>query len=287
MTSSEIHNLPDDFQVSTDDILIYFYANNKSSVKNKVVFTKNMFCLLQHGVKEVQTPAGKETVLNHEMLMLTSGSVLMSETLADNGKYEAILIFFGNKTLFDFCARQGLTAHKKTNQKTVIKLVRDEFLNHYCDSLKLLHQEHHIQMDELKVQEILAYIQSKYPEKFRQFISQAFTDTADIKLKQVVDLHANKGLSITELAFLSHMSVSTFKRHFSDIYHMPPHKYIMQIKMEQAKALLSMHKRPSDIYSELGYENLPAFSTEFKKQFGLSPKQFQDGLIKKAIELEA
>ena len=38
-----------------------------------------------------------------------------------------------------------------------------------------------------------------------------------------------------------------------------------------------MQKRPSEIYADLGYENLSAFSTEFKKHFGMPPKQFQIG----------
>jgi AraC-like DNA-binding protein len=46
----------------------------------------------------------------------------------------------------------------------------------------------------------------------------------------------------------------------------------MQRRMERAKAMLNDRKlRPSEIYLDLGYESLAAFSTEFKKHFGVAP----------------
>ena len=46
--------------------------------------------------------------------------------------------------------------------------------------------------------------------------------------------------------------------------------------MARAALLLKQSKRPSEIYFDLGYENLSAFSNEFKKHFGVSPKNYAD-----------
>jgi len=272
--NNSLFKLPDDFGIGSHDSLIYFYSNDKSSTKNKVVFTKNMFCLLQQGLKEVQTATGKQKVTDQELLMMTSGSVLMSESLAEQNTYEAILVFFGNDTLADFCNAHQLTIAKKESNTPVLKVQRDEFLNHYCQSLQLLRRQNNTAMNELKVQELLGYISSTYPEVFQQLVSNALAGKTDIKLKQVVELNLDKGLTVEELAFLCDMSLSTFKRHFVSQYNMPPQKYFIQVKMEKAKKSLALQKHPSEIYSELGYENLSAFSHEFKKYFGVSPKQF-------------
>jgi AraC-like DNA-binding protein len=276
--TSDLLSLPDDFFIGSDDTLICFYSNNKSSVKNKVVFTKNMFCLLQHGVKLVQTAWGEETITNKDLLILTSGSALMSESVAEDDNYEAILIFFGNDTLSDFYAKHPFKSSTKPQKKSILKVTRDEFLNNFCQSLQLLRSDNNKSIDDLKVQEILGYISAKYPDTFQLLVSQALRDKSTIKLKQVVDFNLNKGMSIEELSFLCDMSVSTFKRHFAAIYNMPPQRYFTQLKMEQAKRFLSLQKKPTEIYSELGYENLSAFSSEFKKHFGLSPKQFQNNI---------
>jgi AraC family transcriptional regulator, exoenzyme S synthesis regulatory protein ExsA len=282
----DFFTLPEDFGIAPRDTSIYFYSNTSSSVKNKVVFTKNMLCMVHAGVKEVQTAEGKEVITNQEVLLLSSGSTLMSESVAEDSKYEAILVFFSNEVLVDFCKGAALQ-NSSSPVKKIYKIQKDPFLNNFCQSLQFLRAQGHSEMDELKTREILQYISLMHPEMFRAFMQQALTAKADIKLKQVVELNINKGLSIEELAFLCNMSVSTFKRHFSAIYKMSPQKYFTQLKMDQARLLLSLRKRPSEIYLELGYSNLSAFSSEFKKFFGQPPTQFQDqvDLIEKAVEL--
>lgn len=49
----------------------------------------------------------------------------------------------------------------------------------------------------------------------------------------------------------------------------------MNHRMEKAKQLLQKHKKPSEIYLDLGYENLSSFSLEFKKIYGVSPSKFE------------
>jgi AraC-like DNA-binding protein len=45
--------------------------------------------------------------------------------------------------------------------------------------------------------------------------------------------------------------------------------------MDRARAMLAAQQRPSDIYEELGYEHLAAFSNEFKKHTGITPGHFR------------
>src|SRR5690349_3246464 len=123
--NDSLFTLPDDFGIGLNDCLIYFYFNNRSSVNNKVVFTKNMICLLQQGKKEVYSTEGRTGITSDEVLLLAGGSVLMSETVAENYAYEAILIFFGNQTLADFCARHSFTLPQKTSGKAIQKISRD------------------------------------------------------------------------------------------------------------------------------------------------------------------
>ncbi|AWH85859.1 hypothetical protein HYN59_12430 [Flavobacterium album] len=284
--SSEIYTLPEDFNIGSADTMIYFYTNDRPSVKNKVVFTKNMLCLLQHGEKEVHNAAGKEIITNNEVLLLTAGSTLMTER-TPIGKYEAILIFFGNQTLTDFCVKNKVAITEKAPSASIFKFSQDAFLKNFCRSLQLLKEQGNNSMYAFKVQEILGYISTSFPNVFNHFVARALSVNHGVKIKQIVEMNLHKGLTIEELAFLCNMSVSTFKRHFFSLYNMPPQKYFLQQKMVHAKVLLSLGKRPSEIYTELGYENLSAFSNEFKKHFGISPKQFQseNGREAKVFEL--
>src|SRR5690606_31502312 len=90
----------------------------------------------------------------------------------------------------------------------------------------------------------------------------------------VVNNNLNKNLTVSQLAFLCNMSVSTFKRTFEKIFGMPPKKYFREYKLNRSMIMLKEGKRPTEIYFELGYESLSAFSSEFKKHFGVSPKVY-------------
>jgi AraC family transcriptional regulator, exoenzyme S synthesis regulatory protein ExsA len=286
MMNSELFKLPEGFGIGESDTLVYFYSNNVSSVKNRVVFTKNMFCFLQHGIKEVQSVGGKEVITNDDVLMLTCGSTLMSESVSKNGKYEAILLFFGNKTLTNFCVKHGVQVKQRATPTSIVKTSSDDFIKNYCQSLQLLSSQQDPQMEAVKVEEVLLYMLKKHSDTFHQFVAGALSDNGDIKLKEIVESNLDSGLSVEELAFLCNMSLSTFKRHFAEMYHTSPQKYFTHIKMEKAKRLLLLNHKPSAIYSALGYEHLAAFSNEFKKHVGQSPRLFQNtnGRTEKIVE---
>jgi AraC-like DNA-binding protein len=128
----------------------------------------------------------------------------------------------------------------------------------------------------LKIEELFVYLSMKYRSPtFCSFVRNALHAVGENKLRDVVEMNMTKGLSIDELAFLCNMSISTFKRHFEKTFKCSPKKYFTDKRMEKAKQMLLLEKRPSDIYLDLRYQNLSSFSTEFKKHFGVSPKQFQ------------
>jgi len=280
----DIYRLPAFFDAGeTSDIYFHFYATDLSSIKNKVCFSKNVLCLLQQGQKEVYGPMGSVTIDNRHMLLLTAGSVLMSESTMENDQFKSILIFFSDKFLVDFCTRHRVNTGKGKNTTGILTLEKDRFMFNFQASLELLEA---MPSDErllsVKLEEVLLYLLQRFPDTISSFLHEALLLQPLLKLKQVVLHNIDKNLTVEEVAFLCNMSMSTFKRHFAEVFNTSPGKYFSAHKMKTAQSMLKVGKRPSDIYLQLGYENLPAFSTEFKKHFGVSPSQYQ-----KEIELPA
>ena len=284
-----VFNLPDFLSRGQHtDTYLHFYKASKSSIKNKVVFSQNLICILLEGSKEIFNQVSHAKIDPGKLFLLAAGSALMSDGVATNGRYESILIFFSNDFLMDFCLRHHIQIPEKKEDPALITLNKDGFLFNYEKSLTLLEQardEHNLQ--KIKIEELLLYLHQKYPSQINSFITQAFQSNQGSKIKQVVSANIEKGLAIDELAFLCNMSVSTFKRHFSEIFQTSPKKYFIQHKMEKAKKLLQLNKRTSDIYFELGYSNLSSFSSEFKKHFGVSPKKFHAAFEPKAKVFES
>lgn len=85
----------------------------------------------------------------------------------------------------------------------------------------------------------------------------------------------DKTFNFEELAKHSGFSYSYFKKVFISKYGVPPVKYITELKINYACELLSIDKyKISEIAELCGYENVYYFSNVFKKNKGLSPKNY-------------
>lgn len=207
----------------------------------------------------------------------------MSEKTADkNGSYKSILISFDNKVLSDFFSRHsGLLERKATQSQDepFLLFTKDAFLDGFVASLgQLLRADKPMseRMQQIKLDELLLYLGETYSgqlEKLRNICQEA---DDEILIRQAVSASIDHPVTVEELAFLCHTSLSTFKRRFTKIYGTSPNKWLLEKRMQKAALLLKQgdHKA-NEIYYELGYENLSSFIQSFKLVHGVTPKQYQ------------
>ncbi len=85
-----------------------------------------------------------------------------------------------------------------------------------------------------------------------------------------------KEINIEEYAISRHMSVSWFIRNFKNITKLTPLQYIIYLRINSAKALLSTTDYPvSQIANIVGFDNALYFSRLFHKHTGVSPMKFR------------
>jgi len=79
-------------------------------------------------------------------------------------------------------------------------------------------------------------------------------------------------VEMKQFAYLTGRSLATFKRDFEKIFHRSPGRWLHQKRLAQADYLIrEKGKKPSDVYLEVGFEDLSHFSFAFKKEFGKAP----------------
>jgi AraC family transcriptional regulator len=79
-----------------------------------------------------------------------------------------------------------------------------------------------------------------------------------------------------ELAALCGMSESHFTREFHRAVGLPPHRYILKLRLERASAALrESDARIIDIAHDCGFSSASHFSRAFSAQFGIAPAQFR------------
>lgn len=123
---------------------------------------------------------------------------------------------------------------------------------------------------------MLLYLALRYPGQLPQLRSLGQAANKDVLVRQAVTSHIGQPVAVEELAFLCHMSLSTFKRRFAGLYGTSPSRWLLERRMEKAAALLRQANRSvREVCDELGYEHPSSFSQSFKQFYGVTPKQYQ------------
>jgi AraC-like DNA-binding protein len=274
----DVYNLPHDLlpegSPAPADIYLSSYASQQPSVKNKLMLHWNMLNLLLDGRKTIVQASGAVTVYQDEILLMAAGNCLTSELLSEAGQFRSILLYFSNPVLEDFYVRHAARLRQPTASagSALVTFAKDDFIRNYIESLRLLlaaPTPPSPEIGRLKLEELLLYLLHTAPAGLRTFRLHPRTSPPELMLRQV-----------EELAFLCHMSVSTFQRKFAAIYGQSPQKWLLHQRMQHAATLLHhQHQQPSDVYQQVGYESHSSFSEAFRKTFGVSPTAFKQQLV--------
>lgn len=264
--------LPDDVLTSNEDssdpVIIRQYQTDLSSQRNRLHLNCLMVNFLIKGRKTVLVPEQTVEVSAGELVFLTPGAMLTSEILTDQSEFQSLLLYIDVQLL--------LEVQESTNSRRSIRcqlFQTDEFLNHFLSSLHLLMRKPEQLTNALKrakASELLSYLAALYPEQINA-LSVKTNDQLAQRLKQIVSTHASSSVSVEELAFLSHMSLSTFKRAFRKHFGSSPGKWLMHYRLEQSHSQLSQGKSPSEVWQNAGYQDHSSFSKAFRRTFGYSP----------------
>lgn len=271
--------LPEELVLNSSlSISVFNYESRKEISKQQILLKKHTFSFLQEGTKEVFFDNSTYEIDNTQFLLMKSGHCLMTEKLSNDVKYyKSILFFFSTEDVFNFLRKFELNTSKSVQNYSTYSFGYDTFIKRFVDSLvdisKLtisLQQK----LLKTKFEEIMLYLMDA---KGVDFLYSLISNTNDNqKFIQTIESNRLNKLTIKELSFLSNMSVSTFKREFEKHYNSTPSKWFQDKRLEHSAFLLKNEsKRASDIYQEIGYENLSNFIQAFKAKFGVTPKQYQ------------
>ncbi|MEK3915110.1 response regulator [Paenibacillus sp. FSL H7-0331] len=89
--------------------------------------------------------------------------------------------------------------------------------------------------------------------------------------------YMDKELSLQSVADYVRLSPSYVSQIFKEAMGASFVQYLIQIRMEQSKCLLSNpHSKTYEVAEAVGYEDYPHFTKTFKKYYGISPREFRN-----------
>jgi len=191
------------------------------------------------------------------------------------GEFKSVSVFLDQATLRNFSMEYGYKAEKKQEGDSIITLNPNPLYKSYMDSLQPY--EHMQQPGDknlltLKLREAILILLQGNPEL--QDVLFDFSEPGKIDLEGFMNKNFHFNVQLKRFAYLTGRSLATFKRDFEKIFHITPSRWLQQKRLQEAHyQIKEQGKAPSDVYLELGFEDLSHFSFAFKKTFGVAPSR--------------
>jgi AraC-like DNA-binding protein len=193
----------------------------------------------------------------------------------EQGEYKALSIYLDQETLRNFSMEYGYKSEHKDVANAIISLKPDPLLKGYIDSLQPYDQIKQLGNDHLltlKLKEAILVLLHTNPSLKDILFDFSEPDKIDLESFMLQNYHFN--VELKRFAYLTGRSLATFKRDFDKIFHITPSRWLQQRRLQEAHYLIKEKgKAPSDVYLDVGFEDLSHFSFAFKKTYGVAPSR--------------
>lgn len=196
----------------------------------------------------------------------------------ESGEYRSISIFFDQHFLREFSMEFGYTADAQVKSNAFELLPPKSVLGNYMQSLRayeeVLTQNGSKELVGVKQKEALLLLLQLKPALKNVLFD--FSEPGKIDLEAFMNRNYHFNVELKRFAHLTGRSLSTFKRDFEKLYRTTPSRWLLQRRLQEAYYLLKEKKKTaSEVYLDLGFEDLSHFSYVFKKAYGIAPSLVQ------------
>lgn len=124
----------------------------------------------------------------------------------------------------------------------------------------------------LKISEAISILREI--DKSVDHVLANFDQPGKIDLIHFMERNFMFNMPMEKLGYLTGRSLSTFNRDFKKQFNSTPQKWLTDKRLQLAYYQLSQKKKkPTEVYLEVGFEDLSHFSFAFKKKYGFAPSQ--------------
>jgi AraC-like DNA-binding protein len=191
------------------------------------------------------------------------------------GEFKTLSIILDQETLKSLSIEHGYTADKTHTSPNFVVLKPDPLYKSFMDSILPygnLPPDENKALLSLKVKEAVLLLLRNEPS-LKEILFD-FTEPGKIDLEAFMLQHYQFNVGLNRFAYLTGRSLATFKRDFEKTFHTSPGNWLLQKRLEEAYYLIKQKgNKPSDVYLEVGFEDLSHFSYAFKNAYGVAPSK--------------
>lgn len=136
---------------------------------------------------------------------------------------------------------------------------------------------------ETELLELLAQFIKRHAEAPPPLASAGQESYAVTQVKQYIESHYAEDISLSALSQLTHLSRYHLIRVFRLAVGIPPHAYLRQVRIRQAKEMLAKGWPVADVAIATGFTNQSHLNRWFKRLWGITPGQYRNSVQDRSI----
>jgi AraC-like DNA-binding protein len=228
------------------------------------------------GETYIQHQNGRLVLKKNQIILAQKNQLTKSIKIPAADKiYKSISVIMTDAALQKYAADNSIHEIKKYTGEKNILLKPNSFVKSYFQSLlPYIQQSKKIskKLATIKTNEAIELLLHLKPS-LKSFLFD-FSEPYKIDLEKFMLQNYHYNVPVEHFAKLTGRSLATFKRDFGLIFQTSPRKWLKEKRLTEAYHLIEQKKRkPTEIYLELGFENLSHFYTSFKQKFGTTPAE--------------
>ncbi|KAA2243622.1 helix-turn-helix transcriptional regulator [Chitinophaga agrisoli] len=253
--------------------LLYSCLSEKKRGNEQFVPEHTLGIMLS-GESQLLTPRGNR-IAREGMIGLIRRNQLVKalKVPGEDGQFRSISIFLTQDALRRYSAAANITASGPYTGDPLLELPPDPFLEGFFHSLMpYFDQPGRLtsQIADLKTNEAIELLLQHNP-RLSYFLFD-FSEPHKINLEAFMNQNYMYNVPVSKFAQLTGRSLAGFKRDFEKIFRTSPRQWLMQKRLSEAYYMIKEKgRKPSDVYLDVGFENLSHFSFAFKKTYGVAP----------------
>jgi AraC-like DNA-binding protein len=196
----------------------------------------------------------------------------------ENDEFEKVIIILDEPFLKQFQQKHKVKTVGAAGNDAFIRIKKNELIGNFLQSLKLYYNKQGAisnSFADLKREELLLILLQVQPELAHILFDFGIPQTID--LESFMNRNFRFNVAIQRFAFLTGRSLTRFKYDFKKVFNDTPSRWLIRKRLEEAYFLMDKKgRRASEVYLEVGFEDLSHFSFAFKKSFGFSPRELAE-----------
>ncbi len=252
------------------------YTEKTRQAENVVAM--HVFSYVESGSIAIEDVNGKHILSAGDCGFYPKNALLKFTKLPDseNGEYRSLSIRLDENRLKHLSESYPALENQKSDMG-ITNFGKDKLLQLFAQSLiEYIKAEPNTDADflELKRNEIATLLLKRKPELANVLFD--FSAPGKIPLEDFMRRNYHFNLPHSQFAYLSGRSLASFKRDFQKTFGESPGKWLQHTRLEEAGRLIrEKGAKPTEVYLDVGFENLSHFSDAFKKEFGVSPSKYR------------